>query len=101
MSDYPTQVVWHQASGALELAWADGMHVRLDGRRLRLSCRCAGCERMRRSGSEIDAPAAVKVIELHPMGDGAVQIRFSDGHDRGIYPWSYLRDIAVPSDVVA
>ena len=101
MSSFPTQVVWHQATGALELAWADGAHATLDGRSLRVSCRCAGCERTRRAGEPIDAPAVVKVVDLHPMGEGAVQLRFSDGHDRGIYPWSYLRDLAVPANAVA
>jgi DUF971 family protein len=28
------------------------------------------------------------------MGSSGVQICFSDGHDRGIYPWGYLWAIA-------
>ena len=94
MSGTPTAVVWHQASGALELAWSDGAQAVLDGAALRAACRCAGCERQRRLGGRIDAAPAVRVIDLQPMGEGAVQIRFSDGHDRGIYPWPYLRDLA-------
>lgn len=34
------------------------------------------------------------VTELVLMGTTGVQIKFSDGHDRGIYPWGYLRAIA-------
>jgi len=29
-----------------------------------------------------------------PIGDYAVNIAFSDGHNRGIYPWPYLRLLA-------
>ncbi|RUW64645.1 gamma-butyrobetaine hydroxylase-like domain-containing protein, partial [Mesorhizobium sp. M4B.F.Ca.ET.049.02.1.2] len=28
------------------------------------------------------------------IGSYAIRLVFSDGHDRGIYPWSYLREIA-------
>ena len=31
----------------------------------------------------------VQVIELHSQGYG-LQLVFSDGHERGIYPWAYL-----------
>jgi DUF971 family protein len=33
--------------------------------------------------------ARVQVIELNPQGYG-LQLVFSDGHERGIYPWAYL-----------
>ena len=29
------------------------------------------------------------------LGDHGLNIRFSDGHDRGIYPFVYLEDIAL------
>lgn len=30
------------------------------------------------------------------VGNYAIRIRFSDGHDTGIYSWEYLRQIAPP-----
>ena len=30
------------------------------------------------------------------VGNYAIRIRFSDGHDTGIYSWEYLREIAPP-----
>ncbi len=30
------------------------------------------------------------------VGNYALRIRFSDGHDSGIYSWAYLREIAPP-----
>jgi len=33
----------------------------------------------------------VQLSGVEPVGQYAVQLLFSDGHDRGIYPWSLLR----------
>jgi DUF971 family protein len=35
----------------------------------------------------------VAVSGFAPMGYG-VQLRFSDGHDKGVFPWAYLAEIA-------
>jgi len=32
----------------------------------------------------------VELVALEPVGNYAVQPRFSDGHDTGIYSWEYL-----------
>jgi DUF971 family protein len=32
----------------------------------------------------------VDIVALEPVGHYAVQPRFSDGHDTGIYSWDYL-----------
>jgi len=36
----------------------------------------------------------VQVADIEPIGSYGVRLVFSDGHDRGIYPWQYLREIA-------
>ena len=36
---------------------------------------------------------------LEFVGNYAVRIRFSDGHDTGIYSWEYLRDIEPKDDI--
>ena len=35
----------------------------------------------------------VRIIAVEPVGYG-VQLVFSDGHARGIYPWAYLAELA-------
>jgi DUF971 family protein len=35
----------------------------------------------------------VSITGCEPQGHYAIQFTFDDGHYRGIYPWSYLRDI--------
>jgi len=66
----------------------------LDSAKLRRACRCAQCEHIRRTGGELMQPAAcVEVEDIQPMGYG-IQIAFTDGHRRGIYPWGYLSTLA-------
>jgi DUF971 family protein len=36
----------------------------------------------------------VAIAEVRPVGGYAINIAFSDGHDRGIYPWSFLAQLA-------
>lgn len=33
------------------------------------------------------------IVDVQRVGNYAVRIMFSDGHDTGIYSWRYLRDI--------
>jgi len=86
----------------LKLSWSD-RETTLDGPLLRAACRCAQCRRVRlKAGDSIDAPLSpsaadakeVTVTAAVSMGYG-LQLHFSDGHDRGIFPWSYLRELAL------
>jgi DUF971 family protein len=36
----------------------------------------------------------VKIRDLRPVGSYAVRIVFDDGHDTGLYSWSYLETLA-------
>jgi DUF971 family protein len=36
----------------------------------------------------------VTMVALEPVGHYAIRIRFSDGHDTGLYAWSYLAELA-------
>ena len=79
---------------ALEIVWADGAATRHDVRDLRLACRCAQCvDEM--SGKALLNPASVP-LDIRPtriwsLGNYAIGIAFSDGHQSGIYPFTALR----------
>lgn len=40
-----------------------------------------------------DLCAAVDIVALDAVGNYAIKPRFSDGHDTGIYSWSYLLEL--------
>jgi ATP-binding protein involved in chromosome partitioning len=36
---------------------------------------------------------SVKIKELRPVGNYAVRIAFDDGHDTGLFAWTYLQTL--------
>lgn len=87
----PEQISNCRAERTLEVSWADGVTRRWSHRQVRAACKCSPCQAARLRG--IAAPFADDVVieEIRPIGHYAVQLVFSDGHERGIYPWELLR----------
>jgi DUF971 family protein len=42
----------------------------------------------------------VDIVAIEPVGAYAVQPRFSDGHDTGIYSWDYLYELGAERDAL-
>jgi DUF971 family protein len=40
----------------------------------------------------------VRIARLDPVGNYAIRIVFDDGHDTGLYAWTYLREIGERKD---
>ena len=96
----PAQTAWPSAinlnkhSRTLELVWSDARAV-ISHKVLRQSCRCSVCESTRRKLDDvIPVDAEIELLKIEPLGTIGIQLFFSDGHERGIYPWAYLRRIA-------
>jgi DUF971 family protein len=79
----------------LRLTYASG-EQEISAEELRGACRCAWCTRARIDGKFPETFADVAIDRIDPVGDYAINLAFSDGHARGIYPWPYLRTIANP-----
>jgi DUF971 family protein len=69
----------------------------LGAQTLRNACRCAGCTHLRRRGDQVQADAETGLQRVAEFGIAGLQLVFSDGHRRGIFPWEYLRQLAVRS----
>jgi len=87
----PQAVEW--GPQGLRLHWVDG-EVLIEAARLRAACRCAGCKAAALQGEIQRPPAGVNLAAAEPVGQYALNLRFSDGHERGIYPWALLRVLA-------
>ena len=90
----PRSLHLHSVSHYLEIEWTDGVVSRLPHRFLRLHCRCAECRHSQTLGHDIDAPEDIDLLAVLPYGPESVQLQFSDGHTRGIFPFPYLRELA-------
>ncbi len=75
--------------------WPDGKVSIISNFDLRLSCKCANCiDEM--SGKQMlkkeDIPSNIKAEEVIPLGNYAIAIKWSDGHNSGIYPYKGIMD---------
>ncbi len=95
-SPTPTEIKLHQKSRVLEIAFADGRTFRLPYELLRVYSPSAEV-RGHGPGQEVlqVGKREVGILALEPVGSYAVQPRFSDGHDTGIYAWDYLYELGV------
>jgi DUF971 family protein len=79
------------AGDSLALQWADRLAT-IAAATLRAHCRCASCRSACLRGDALALSAdASTLVDALPVGHYALQLRFADGHDRGIFPWPALR----------
>ncbi len=87
----PTAVTVHQASRVLEVGFDDGAVFRIPFELMRINSPSAEVQG-HGPGQEVlqTGKRDVVITDIQPVGHYAVQPRFSDGHDTGIFSWSYL-----------
>lgn len=87
----PQEITVHSQSRILEVHFSDGAVYRIPFELMRVYSPSAevqghgaGQETLQSGKREVD------LLALEPVGNYAVQPRFSDGHDTGIFSWDYL-----------
>ena len=92
----PTDIRLKQTSRILELSFDDGSHFALPCEYLRVHSPSAEVKG-HGPGQEVlqVGKENVNIAAIEPVGTYAVTLKFDDGHDTGIYAWSYLYDLAV------
>jgi DUF971 family protein len=95
----PTEIKLHQKSRVLEIAFADGARFRLPCEFLRVYSPSAEV-RGHGPGQEVlqTGKKEVGIARIEPVGQYAMQLHFSDGHDTGIYSWDLLYDYGTRQD---
>ena len=90
----PTALTVHQASKSLEIAFDDGSHFHIPFELMRVYSPSAEVQG-HGPGQEVlqTGKRDVGITNIAPVGHYAVQPRFSDGHDSGIYTWAYLHQL--------
>lgn len=85
-----------ESNSLLRITWADGRVCDYQAARLRRACPCAQCvnewtgQRTLRPESISDE---VEIKDLSIVGRYALNFRWSDNHETGIYSFQYLRDL--------
>lgn len=78
----------------LAIDWQDGKTSEYKVLDLRLACPCAACQDEMTGERILDpetVPPDVKPVRIVGVGNYAIQITWSDGHDTGIYSFDRLR----------
>lgn len=78
----------------LELIYDDGCRRTLSASLLWTECPSAQGRVRRMNGAHQKPPAGLLISTVNDVGSYGVNIAFSDGHARGIYPWAYLAALA-------
>ncbi len=90
----PSNIIYHKKSKILELVYSEGSYL-LPAEYLRVMSPSAEVqghspeERCLQVGKK-----GIAIVGIEPIGQYAIQLVFSDGHDSGYYDWNYLHDLA-------
>ncbi|MEI9988139.1 MAG: DUF971 domain-containing protein [Aliidongia sp.] len=91
---WPTELKLKQAERRLDIIFDDGTVFTLPAEYLRVESPSAEVQGHTPSQKKLVAGcAAIGIRRLEPVGNYAVRIVFDDGHDTGIYSWSYLYEL--------
>lgn len=103
----PTEIKRNGTAG-LSINWLDGAQTRISSETLRRDCPCAACKEKRGDTShskpltgkklslaivESSLEQELQLQEIWGVGQYALGMRWGDGHESGIYPFSLLREI--------
>lgn len=84
----------------LTIDWSDGGRSEFSLAQLRKHCPCATCRTERESRATVllpilkSDPSGVHVTSANLVGNYAIQFRWSDGHNTGIFDFRFLRSLA-------
>lgn len=94
-SPRPIDIKLHQTSRLLEIKFDNNTECMLSCEFLRIYSPSAEV-RGHGHGQEVlqIGKEDVNITAIEPIGNYAVKLVFSDGHDTGLYSWDYLYDLA-------
>jgi len=98
---YPLEIKLHQSSNLLEIKFNNLTECMLSSEFLRVHSPSAEV-RGHGPGQEIlqVQKENVTIENIEPIGQYAIKLIFSDGHNTGIYTWDYLYELAATYDAL-
>ncbi|MDG1369455.1 MAG: gamma-butyrobetaine hydroxylase-like domain-containing protein [Paracoccaceae bacterium] len=83
---------------ALVLDWTDGRQSKLAAAYLRSEAKDSRSRRERIDTGDIFVADGIQIADVKAMGSMGLNISFSDGHDRAVYPISFLKELSDRND---
>ncbi len=96
---FPTKIKVEE--NKLKIEWDDGSKDEIGLKYLRDQCPCANCQGENILFKKVkpiqifsDEEKKYKIVKIDIQGNYAIQITWADGHNTGIYPWEYLKELS-------
>lgn len=95
----PSEIKLHQKSRVLELHFDDGFECNLPCEYLRVHSPSAEVQGHGPGQEKLQiGKESVGIENITPSGNYAIKIAFDDGHDSGIFTWTYLHELGTQYD---
>jgi len=91
----PVQII-EESDSELTIKWSDDTESRFTAAQLRRACPCAACVNEWTGEKMLDpakVPDDLTLSNTSLVGRYALNFRFSDGHETGLYSFNYLKSV--------
>jgi DUF971 family protein len=96
---WPLEIRLVRAEKVLEITFEDGKSFRLPAEYLRVESPSAEVQGHGPGQKQLVAGRRhVGIMEVEPIGNYAVRLKFDDLHDTGIYSWRYLYQLGLEQE---
>ena len=91
---WPTEIRLQDNGRMLKVSFDDGRAFDLPAELLRVTSPSAEVQgHSRKERKTVAGKRQVAIVRVDPVGTYAVRLAFDDGHDTGIYTWTYLNEL--------
>ncbi|MEX2515853.1 MAG: DUF971 domain-containing protein [Gammaproteobacteria bacterium] len=91
---HPVSIKLHQQSRLLDIEFEDGAKFELSCEYLRVNSPSADVQGHGPGQQTLQVgKERVNIKQIEPVGNYAVKLHFDDGHNTGLYSWSYLYEL--------
>lgn len=96
----PVEILLHSERRTLELVYEDGVRAEFTHEFLRVNSPSAEVQGHSPEEAQLQVGKRdVAIASIEPIGNYALKIGFTDGHDTGLFSWDYFEELARTKDV--
>jgi len=96
----PINIQAQRDQATLKIDWGDEQQSVFSFWNLRCACRCARCVDEMTGKQILDpqtVPSDIQLESAELVGNYALRIRWSDGHDTGLFTWDHFAELSKSS----
>lgn len=92
---WPVEIRYSRSERILHLAFDDGTRIALPAELLRVESPSAEVRGHSGKKSTVTGKENIGIQDIERVGNYALRLIFDDGHDSGIYSWTYLYELGI------